>query len=206
MQHTILHTTAVQSPSHFQWYILIGKQWYQLPEFIPSNSDSVLHSLWTTTTTIVLWPFVWDCLGDPVSEEMQHTTAIHPAAALRPCSSLYCPPGTLLPTQMPLWTKPEIQHNSSCCLSRPIILPGPNLPLGVHCPAVLWSACNGCCLDLVGCFWCVPTIYFLVLANLGCCGWRTINWCCIFVIMAFWLHSHFMTLCILLSYNLIWDM
>jgi len=24
--------------------ILIGKQWYQLPEFIPSNSDSVLHS------------------------------------------------------------------------------------------------------------------------------------------------------------------
>jgi len=25
-------------------YILIGKQWYQLPEFIPSNSNSSLHS------------------------------------------------------------------------------------------------------------------------------------------------------------------
>jgi len=34
MQHTTSHTTAVQSPSHFQWYILIGKQWYQLPEFL----------------------------------------------------------------------------------------------------------------------------------------------------------------------------
>jgi len=43
MQHTTSHTTAVQSPSHFQWYILIGLQWYQLPEFIPSNFDSVLH-------------------------------------------------------------------------------------------------------------------------------------------------------------------
>jgi len=41
MQHTTVHTTAVQSPSH---YILIGKQWYQLPEFIPSNSNSGLHS------------------------------------------------------------------------------------------------------------------------------------------------------------------
>jgi len=44
MQHTTLHTTAVQSPSHYQWYILISKQWYQLPEFIPSNSNSGLHS------------------------------------------------------------------------------------------------------------------------------------------------------------------
>jgi len=26
MQHTTLHTTAVQSPSHYQWYIGIGKQ------------------------------------------------------------------------------------------------------------------------------------------------------------------------------------
>ena len=32
------HTTAVQSPSHFQWYILIHIQWYQMPECIPSNS------------------------------------------------------------------------------------------------------------------------------------------------------------------------
>ena len=44
MQHTTSHTTAAQSPPHFQWYILIGKQRYQLPEFIPSNSNSVLHS------------------------------------------------------------------------------------------------------------------------------------------------------------------
>jgi len=44
MQHTTSHSTAVQSSSHFQWYIVIGKQWYQVPEFIPSNSNSVLHS------------------------------------------------------------------------------------------------------------------------------------------------------------------
>jgi len=37
---TTLHTTVVLSPSHCQWYILIGKQWYQLPEFIPSYSAS----------------------------------------------------------------------------------------------------------------------------------------------------------------------
>jgi len=30
MQHTILHPTAVQSPSHCEWYILTGKQWCQL--------------------------------------------------------------------------------------------------------------------------------------------------------------------------------
>jgi len=42
--NTLLRTTAVQSPSHFQLYILIGMQWCQLPEFIPSNLDSVLHS------------------------------------------------------------------------------------------------------------------------------------------------------------------
>jgi len=44
MQHTTLHTTAVQSSSHYQRYILIGKQWHQMPEFIPSNSNSGLHS------------------------------------------------------------------------------------------------------------------------------------------------------------------
>jgi len=43
-QHTTLHTTAVQSSSHYQWCILFGKQWYQLPEFIPSNSNSGLNS------------------------------------------------------------------------------------------------------------------------------------------------------------------
>jgi len=31
------HTTS-QSPSHYRWCILIDKQWYQLPEFIPSTS------------------------------------------------------------------------------------------------------------------------------------------------------------------------
>ena len=44
MQHTASRASAVQSPSHYQWYILIGKQWYQLPEFIHSNSISALHS------------------------------------------------------------------------------------------------------------------------------------------------------------------
>jgi len=43
MQHTTSHTTAVESPSHHQRYILIGKQWYQLLEFIPFNSNSVLY-------------------------------------------------------------------------------------------------------------------------------------------------------------------
>ena len=28
MQHTTSHTSAVQSPSHYQWDIVIGKQWY----------------------------------------------------------------------------------------------------------------------------------------------------------------------------------
>jgi len=42
MQHTTSHTTAVQSPCHYQWYVLIGKQRYQLPEFVPSNSNSCL--------------------------------------------------------------------------------------------------------------------------------------------------------------------
>jgi len=44
MQHTASHTTAIQSPSRCQWYVLIGKQWYRMPEFIPSNSNSGLHS------------------------------------------------------------------------------------------------------------------------------------------------------------------
>jgi len=38
------HTTAVQSPSHNQRYIHIGKHWYQLPEFIPSSSNYGLCS------------------------------------------------------------------------------------------------------------------------------------------------------------------
>jgi len=34
IQHTTPHTTVVQSAPHYQLYILIGKQRYQLPEFI----------------------------------------------------------------------------------------------------------------------------------------------------------------------------
>jgi len=37
-------TEGKESPSHYQWYIFIDKQWFQLPEFIPSNSNSGLHS------------------------------------------------------------------------------------------------------------------------------------------------------------------
>ena len=37
IQHTASHTAAVQPPCHNQWYVLIGKQWYQLPEFIHSR-------------------------------------------------------------------------------------------------------------------------------------------------------------------------
>jgi len=44
MQHTASHTATVQLSSHNQWYVLIGKQYYQLPEFIPSISNSGLHS------------------------------------------------------------------------------------------------------------------------------------------------------------------
>jgi len=44
VQHTTSHTAAIQPPSPNQWYIPIGEQWYQLPEFIPSNSNFGLHS------------------------------------------------------------------------------------------------------------------------------------------------------------------
>ena len=44
MQHTASHTTTVQPSSHNQWYVLIGKQWDQLPELIPTNSNSSLHN------------------------------------------------------------------------------------------------------------------------------------------------------------------
>ena len=44
MQHAASHTTAVQPSSHNQRHVLIGKQWYQLPELIPTNSNSGLHN------------------------------------------------------------------------------------------------------------------------------------------------------------------
>ena len=44
MQHTTSHTTPVQLPSPNQRFIPIDEQWYQLPEFIPSNSNSGFHS------------------------------------------------------------------------------------------------------------------------------------------------------------------
>ena len=34
----------LQPSSHNQWYILTGKQWYQLPAFIPASSNPGLHS------------------------------------------------------------------------------------------------------------------------------------------------------------------
>jgi len=40
MQHAASHTTAVQPSSHNQRHVLIGKQWHQLPELIPTNSNS----------------------------------------------------------------------------------------------------------------------------------------------------------------------
>jgi len=40
MQHAASHTAAVQPSSHNQRHVLIGKQWYQLPELIPTNSNS----------------------------------------------------------------------------------------------------------------------------------------------------------------------
>ena len=43
LQHAASHTTTIQPSSHNQRHILIGKQWYQLPELIPTNSNSGLH-------------------------------------------------------------------------------------------------------------------------------------------------------------------
>jgi len=37
MQHAASHTTTVQPSSHDQRHVLIGKQWYQLLELIPTN-------------------------------------------------------------------------------------------------------------------------------------------------------------------------
>ena len=40
MQHAASNTTTVQPSSHNQRHVLIGKQWYQLPELIPTNSSA----------------------------------------------------------------------------------------------------------------------------------------------------------------------
>jgi len=60
MQHAASHTTTIQPSSHNQRHILIGKQWYQLPELIPTNSNSGLHhcisiSIHTQHVTQVTW-------------------------------------------------------------------------------------------------------------------------------------------------------
>ena len=44
MQHAASHTTTAQPSSHNQRYVLIGKQRYKLPELIPTNSNSDLHT------------------------------------------------------------------------------------------------------------------------------------------------------------------
>jgi len=45
MQHAASHTTAVQPSSHNQRHVLIGKQWYQLPELIPANIGKQWYQL-----------------------------------------------------------------------------------------------------------------------------------------------------------------
>jgi len=51
MQHAASHTTAVQPSSHNQRHVLIGKQWYQLPELIPTNSNSAVNAVSTQKLT-----------------------------------------------------------------------------------------------------------------------------------------------------------
>jgi len=74
MQHTASHTTAVQSPSHCQWYILIGKQRYQLPEFIPSNSNFMLLKCMVLFTTFSLrkWHVRQACIFLRVARQCAH--------------------------------------------------------------------------------------------------------------------------------------
>ena len=60
MQHAASHTTTVQPFSHNQRHVLIGKQWYQLPELISTNSnsatiteDNILFSTFSALTRLV---------------------------------------------------------------------------------------------------------------------------------------------------------
>ena len=57
MQHTTLYTTAVQSPSHFQWYILIGIAAMQL----------------IIIATPIIRPLFQDNLGKPAPERQNHS-------------------------------------------------------------------------------------------------------------------------------------
>jgi len=52
MQRATSHTTAVLSPSHYQRCILIDKQWYQLPEFIPSIQILVFTAASASPSTL----------------------------------------------------------------------------------------------------------------------------------------------------------
>ena len=54
MEHTTSHTIAVQFPSSNQQYILIGRQWYQLPEFIPPISNPCQSQVRISFREIVL--------------------------------------------------------------------------------------------------------------------------------------------------------
>ena len=60
MQHTVLHTTAIQLSSHTQWYIILVKPWYQLPEYIPANSNSGLHSCISRYIHTPKFPMPWN--------------------------------------------------------------------------------------------------------------------------------------------------
>ena len=63
MQHAASHTTTVQPACHNQRHVLIGKQWYQLPELIPTNSNSGLHSCITSPgQKAVKWVCVCVCV------------------------------------------------------------------------------------------------------------------------------------------------
>ena len=56
MQHAASHTTTVQPSSHNQRHVFIGKQWHQLPELIPTNSNSGLHSCFSISITLNMSP------------------------------------------------------------------------------------------------------------------------------------------------------
>jgi len=63
----VAYTAAIQPASPNQWYIPIGKQWYQLPELIPSNSNSGLHSCVSSIHTqhILIIMLVWFLVYPP---------------------------------------------------------------------------------------------------------------------------------------------
>jgi len=64
-KHTTLDTTAVQSPSYYQWCILTGKQWYQLSEFL-----NLFHSIRILVSTAAS--------ASPSTLNMSHVNKTYP--------------------------------------------------------------------------------------------------------------------------------